>query len=44
MVRPHECGQALEFAATINPRAVATLPAERQVTYLIGVTKARAGR
>lgn len=43
LVRLHECGQALEFAATISPRAVAALPAERQSNYLLDLTEAHTG-
>ncbi|MDX8035226.1 helix-turn-helix transcriptional regulator [Lentzea sp. BCCO 10_0856] len=40
LVRLHECGQALEFAKTISPWAVATLSVERQSNYLLDLTKA----
>ncbi|HUQ55276.1 helix-turn-helix transcriptional regulator [Lentzea sp.] len=43
LVRLHECGQALEFAATISPRAVAALSAERQANYLLDLTEAHTG-
>ncbi|SDH35404.1 Helix-turn-helix domain-containing protein [Lentzea fradiae] len=43
LVRLHECGQALEFAATISSRAVAALSAERQANYLLDLTEAHAG-
>ncbi len=43
LVRLHEYGQALEFAATISPRAVAALSAERQANYLLDLTKAHTG-
>jgi hypothetical protein len=43
LVRLHESGQALEFAATISPRAVAALSAERQASYLLDLTEAHAG-
>jgi transcriptional regulator with XRE-family HTH domain len=43
LVRLRECGQALEFAGTISPRAVAALSAERQSNYLLDLTEAHAG-
>lgn len=43
LVRLHECGQALEFATTISPRAVAVLSAERQTNYLLDLTEAHTG-
>ncbi|MEU7524418.1 hypothetical protein AB0A74_01640 [Saccharothrix sp. NPDC042600] len=42
LVRLHEPGQALEFAATIDPSAVAKLSAERQSNYLLDLTEAHA--
>lgn len=43
LVRLRECGQALEFAASIDPTAVATLSAERQSNYLLDLTEAYTG-
>jgi hypothetical protein len=43
LVRLRECGQALEFAGTISPGAVATLSAERQSNYLLDLTEAHTG-
>lgn len=40
LVRLHEAGHALEFAATINPDAIAALPPERKVNYLLDLTEA----
>jgi hypothetical protein len=40
LVRLHQPGRALEYAATINPAAVATLPPERRVNYLLDLTEA----
>jgi hypothetical protein len=40
LVRLHEAGRALEFAAGINPAEVAALPAERRVNYLLDLTEA----
>lgn len=46
LVRLHEAGRALEFAATIDPATVAALSAERQANYLLDLTEAntQAGR
>lgn len=43
LVRLHECGPALEFAATVSSRDVATLSAERQSNYLLDLTEAHTG-
>lgn len=43
LVRLRECGQALEFAASIDPKAVAGLSAERQSNYLLDLTEAHTG-
>ncbi|GLZ42735.1 helix-turn-helix transcriptional regulator [Actinokineospora sp. NBRC 105648] len=43
LVRLHECGRALEFAATIDPAAVALLPAERRSNHLLDLTEAHIG-
>jgi transcriptional regulator with XRE-family HTH domain len=43
LVRLRECGHALEFAAGIDPRAVAALSAERQSNYLLDLTEAHTG-
>ncbi|MEV6238677.1 helix-turn-helix transcriptional regulator [Lentzea sp. NPDC051838] len=43
LVRLRECGQALEFAGTISPGAVAALSAERQSNYLLDLTEAHTG-
>jgi hypothetical protein len=40
LVRLHEPGRALEYAGSINPAAVATLPPERRVNYLLDLTEA----
>ncbi|WP_436501651.1 helix-turn-helix domain-containing protein [Actinokineospora sp. HUAS TT18] len=40
LVRLHEGGRALEFAATIDPSAVAALSAERQSNFLLDLTEA----
>lgn len=42
-MRLHECGPALEFAATVSSRDVATLSAERQSNYLLDLTEAHTG-
>jgi transcriptional regulator with XRE-family HTH domain len=42
LVRLHEGGRALEFAAAIDPSAVAALPAERRSNYLLDLAEARA--
>ncbi|WP_018685290.1 helix-turn-helix domain-containing protein [Actinokineospora enzanensis] len=42
LVRLHEGGQALEFAETIHPDAVSTLPAERRSNYTLDLTRAHA--
>jgi transcriptional regulator with XRE-family HTH domain len=46
LVRLHEPGQALEYAAGIAPSALADLPPERRVNYLLDMTEAyaRTGR
>lgn len=43
LVRLHECRQALDYAATISTRDVATLSAERQANYLLDLTEAHTG-
>lgn len=40
LVRLHQPGPALEFAAGIDPAAVAALPAERQANHLLDLTRA----
>ncbi|MGW5052219.1 helix-turn-helix domain-containing protein [Actinokineospora sp. NPDC004072] len=40
LVRLHEGGRALEFAATIDPSSVATLSVERRSNYLLDLTEA----
>jgi transcriptional regulator with XRE-family HTH domain len=40
LVRLYEAGPALEFAATIDPAAVAALSAERRANYLLDLTEA----
>lgn len=42
LVRLHEAGPALEYAAGIDPEQVAALPAERRVNYLLDLTEALA--
>lgn len=46
LVRLHEAGRALEYAGSIDPGLVATLPPERRVNYLLDLTGAltRTGR
>jgi transcriptional regulator with XRE-family HTH domain len=43
LVRLHEAGRAVEFAKTIDLRAVMALSAERQSNYLLDLTEAHAG-
>ena len=43
LVRLYQPGQALEFAAGIDPGSVAALSAERQANYLLDLTEAHAG-
>jgi tetratricopeptide (TPR) repeat protein len=40
LVRLYEAGRALEFAATIDPAAIAALSAERRANYLLDLTEA----
>ena len=40
LVRLHDPGRAFEYAGTINSAAVATLPPERRVNYLLDITEA----
>jgi tetratricopeptide (TPR) repeat protein len=40
LVRLCEAGRALEFAATIDPAAIAALSAERRANYLLDLTEA----
>jgi len=40
LVRLYEAGHALEFAATIDPAAIARLSAERRANYLLDLTEA----
>ena len=40
LVRLYEAGRGLEFAATIDPAAVAALSAERRANYLLDLTEA----
>jgi transcriptional regulator with XRE-family HTH domain len=40
LVRLHQGGRAVEFAATIDPSAVAALSAERQSNFLLDLTEA----
>ena len=40
LVRLHEAGRALEYAGTIDPSAIAALPPERKVNYLLDLTEA----
>lgn len=42
LVRLHEAGRALEFAQTIESKAIAALPPERKVNYLLDMTVAYA--
>jgi len=40
LLRRHEAGRALEFAATIDPSRIALLPPERQANFLLDLTDA----
>lgn len=40
LVRLHEAGRALAYAGNIDPSAVAVLPPERRVNYLLDMTEA----
>jgi transcriptional regulator with XRE-family HTH domain len=40
LVRLHEAGHALEYARTIDPASVSSLPPERRVTYALDLTTA----
>lgn len=42
LVRLHEAGAALNYAASIDPSALAALPPERKVNYLLDLTEAYA--
>lgn len=43
LVRLHQGGRAVEFAATIDPSALAALSAERQSNFLLDLTEAHTG-
>jgi hypothetical protein len=40
LVRLHEPGEALEYARTIDPASISSLPPERKVTYMLDLTTA----
>lgn len=42
LVRLHESGKALEYAANIDPHSVAALPPERRVNYMLDISTAHA--
>ncbi len=43
LVRLHEASRALKYAESIAPSAIAALPPERRVNYLLDLTEAHAG-